>query len=71
MAGIHSRSFDEPDDVVELPLMTSRTVILGVHVGWVVHEPGWSWSEHVRPIVGTPNCLFTTRGFSSRDGSRS
>ena len=63
MAGLHSRSFDQPDDVVELPLMRSRTVFLGeVHVGWVVHEPGWSWSECVQPVVRTPSCLHHHQG---------
>jgi len=63
VAGIESRSFDEPDDVVGLPLMQARTVFLGeVHVGWVVHEPGWSWSECVKPVVRTPSCLHHHQG---------
>lgn len=63
MAGLDSRSFDEPDDVVELELMSARTVVLGeVHVGWVVHQPGWSWSEYVKPVVRTPSCLHHHQG---------
>lgn len=63
MAGLDSRSFDEPDDVVELELMSARTVILGeVHVGWIVHQPGWSWSEYVKPVVRTPSCLHHHQG---------
>ncbi|MEX2135765.1 MAG: adenylate/guanylate cyclase domain-containing protein [Chloroflexota bacterium] len=27
-------------------------------VARVVQEPGWRWSEHIRPTVGTPSCQF-------------
>jgi len=27
-------------------------------VGRLVLEPGWRWSEHVRPIAGTTSCQF-------------
>jgi class 3 adenylate cyclase len=38
-----------------------------VHLGETVvshefYEPGWRWSEHVRPIVGTPSCRFHHTG---------
>lgn len=63
MAGVHSKSFDEPDELLERPLVTMKTVLLGeVHVVWIVHEPGWSWSEHMKPIVGTPWCLHHHQG---------
>jgi class 3 adenylate cyclase len=63
VAGIHSKSFDEPDEVLELPLVTIKTVLLGeVPVAWHVHEPGWVWSEHMKPIVGTPWCLHRHQG---------
>src|SRR5262249_47894550 len=25
-------------------------------IGRATYEPGWKWSEHVRPVVGTPTC---------------
>ena len=28
----------------------------GGHVGRLVLEPGWRWSEHVRPTAGTEWC---------------
>jgi class 3 adenylate cyclase len=63
MAGLESKSFDEPDELLELPLLTVKTIVLGeVHVSWVVHQPGWSWSEHVKPIVGTPSCQHHHQG---------
>ena len=64
MSILESRSFDEPDEVTTLPYMSSRVVLLGdVHLALVVHEPGWRWSEHVRPVVGTDWCLHHHQGF--------
>jgi len=57
MARLESKSFDEPDELLELPLLESRIVTLGeVHVARSVMQPGWRWSEHVKPVVGTPSC---------------
>jgi hypothetical protein len=64
MPGVTSKRFEEPDEVVTLPLAREEVVILGeVHVGRTTHQPGWSWSEHVKPVAGTPSCLFHHRGF--------
>ncbi len=63
MAGVDSKSFHEPDELLELPLLTVSTVLLGeVHVARIVHQPGWSWSEHVKPVVGTSSCLHHHQG---------
>jgi class 3 adenylate cyclase len=57
------KRFDEPDEVVSAPLVESRIVMLGdVYVARIVHQPGWSWAEHVKPIVGTPSCLHHHQG---------
>lgn len=49
--------FDEPDEVVELELIRSELVYLeGLSVSRTVHQPGWRWSEHVRPHVGGEWC---------------
>jgi class 3 adenylate cyclase len=58
VAGLQSKPFDEPDEVVCLPLMSGQVVLLGeVYVGRYVYQPGWSWAEHVKPVVATPSCL--------------
>jgi hypothetical protein len=54
---IHTKSFDEPDerrapdkttvDVVRLP---------GATVSRTTFQPGWRWSECVKPVVGTDSC---------------
>jgi class 3 adenylate cyclase len=60
---IVSRSFDEPDELVTQPLVTMQVVVLGeVYVARVVHQPGWSWSEHVGPVAGTATCQHHHQG---------
>lgn len=34
-----------------------------VTVGRVVMEPGWRWSEHVRPIAQTRSCMASHTGY--------
>jgi hypothetical protein len=54
---IEQRAFDDPDEVREFP--NGRAEILkvgGGEVGRYVFEPGWRWSNDVRPIAGTHSC---------------
>ena len=63
MVPLQPKSFHEPDELVTLPLLTWQVVVLGeVHVARSVHEPGWRWSEHVKPVVGTPSCQHHHQG---------
>lgn len=63
MARLQSRLFDEPDEVVTLPLVTVQVVLLGeAHIARLVHQPGWSWAEHVKPVAGTPSCQHHHQG---------
>ncbi len=56
-AGRYVRNFAEPDDVIELEGVVSRIVSMGgVAIAHNVHQPGWRWSTHVRPVVGTEWC---------------
>ncbi len=57
VAELRSKSFDKPDDTIEFPLLTAKLVEVGdFTVGYVVHQPGWRWSTHVRPTVGGEWC---------------
>jgi class 3 adenylate cyclase len=61
---VTTKRFEEPDEVVTLPLAREEIVILGeVHVGRTTHLPGWSWAESVGPIAGTQSCLHHHQGF--------
>jgi mannose-6-phosphate isomerase-like protein (cupin superfamily) len=63
MGTLQSKRFDEPDDLVTLPLLRSQVVVLGeVYMARSTHEPGWRWSEHVKPVVGTPSCRHHHKG---------
>jgi len=64
MADVISKTFARPDDVVEFPKVRTRIVELGdLTVGELVSEPGWRWSEHVRPTVGGDWCQARHVGF--------
>jgi hypothetical protein len=57
MAGAASGRFDEPDE--ERALGRGKAQILhlaGATVGRSTMEPGWRWSEDVKPIVGGESC---------------
>jgi class 3 adenylate cyclase len=79
VAILEVKRFDEPDELNALPLLMEEVVILGeVYVARTVLQPGWSWAEHVKPVVGTPSCLHHHQGvllsgriqFETEDGAR-
>lgn len=64
MADALSKSFDRPDDVVEFPNIRTEIVELGdLTVGRLVSQPGWRWSNDVRPRVGGEWCQARHVGF--------
>jgi quercetin dioxygenase-like cupin family protein len=51
------RSFAAPDEVRTFPLGRAEILNVGhAEVGRMTFEPGWRWSEHVKPIAGTDTC---------------
>jgi class 3 adenylate cyclase len=64
MPEVVSKSFATPDSVVEFPYIRSRIVELGdLTVGELVSEPGWRWSEHMRPTIGGEWCQARHVGY--------
>jgi class 3 adenylate cyclase len=56
---VQSGSFKRPDEVRNLDHGRLELVNLGeMTVGRQVMDPGWRWSEHVKPIAGTRFCDF-------------
>jgi hypothetical protein len=52
------RSFAEPDEVRQFPHGRAEILDIGGNeVGRLVFEPGWRWSNDVKPIAGTDSCL--------------
>ena len=59
MARLQSKSFETPDEVRSVPHGNVRILDLGdIVVGKQVWEPGWRWSEHVKPIAKTEYCEY-------------
>jgi hypothetical protein len=57
MAGVEKRDFGSPDET----RTPNKTRIDVVHVGGTTAarfamEPGWRWSECVKPVAGTDSC---------------
>ena len=57
MAGVEARSFDSPDETrtpdktrIDLVRMT------GASAARFSLEPGWRWSECIKPVAGTESC---------------
>jgi class 3 adenylate cyclase len=78
MARLQSKSFDTPDEVRTIRHGNVRILDLGdIVVGRMVWEPGWRWSEHVKPIAKTELCEYHhigvtisgTAHIQMRDGS--
>ena len=57
MAGIHTLDFDSPDET-RTPDKTRVDVLnLGnTAAARLTFEPGWVWSECVKPVAGTDSC---------------
>ncbi|MGB9111368.1 MAG: cupin domain-containing protein [Acidimicrobiales bacterium] len=65
MAGPERKSFDAPDET--RPFVDKGKVEIvnvgGGVVGLATFEPGWKWSEHVRPLAGTESCQASHVGY--------
>jgi len=57
MDSMFTKSFDDADEVKTPPKTHAATVKLGdISATKVVLEPGWKWSECVKPAVGGDSC---------------
>jgi uncharacterized cupin superfamily protein len=62
---LEKKSFGSPDEVRPLA-DKGRIEILKVGdgvVGRATFEPGWRWSEHVKPLAGTDSCQAAHLGY--------
>jgi hypothetical protein len=69
MSGVHisrfeSKSHDNPDEI-RTPSKTRVEVVRleGFTIGRFTLQPGWRWSECVKPVVGTPSCQLGHVGY--------
>ncbi|MGW1145220.1 cupin domain-containing protein [Streptomyces sp. NPDC002454] len=66
MAGLVIRNFDAADETRPFEEGKGRLDLLhtaGGPVGLAVFEPGWRWSEHVKPLAGTDSCRSAHTGY--------
>ena len=66
MAGLDIKPLDSPDEV--RPFKDDKGAAHGVNlssgpVARGVFEPGWRWSQHVKPIAGTDSCQTAHLGY--------
>jgi class 3 adenylate cyclase len=65
MPRLQAKSFANPDDVRSMPMFTIESV--GFDEARISHcsfEPGWRWSTHVAPLVGTGSCQIRHFGYT-------
>lgn len=57
MQATEHKTFGEPDELREFPNGRAEILKIGeAEVGRMVFEPGWRWSNDLRPIAGTDSC---------------
>jgi uncharacterized cupin superfamily protein len=65
MASVESKSFDSPDETRPFEGKGQADIVqlAGHTVGRGTFEPGWKWSENVKPIAGTDSCEVSHLGY--------
>ena len=65
MADVEVKSFDSPDEVRPFEGNGQAEVVkvAGRVIGRGTFEPGWRWSENVKPIARTDSCQVSHLGY--------
>jgi hypothetical protein len=65
MASVEVKGFDPPEEtrVFEGNGHSDIVTVAGKPVGRQVFEPGWKWSENIKPIAGTDSCQVAHVGY--------
>ena len=64
MSSIETRDMDRPDES-RTPEKTRVSVVHlgGASVARLTAEPGWTWSECIKPVAGTDTCQAAHLGY--------
>ena len=64
MAGVEARDFAAPDEV-RTPAKTRVELVklADGEIGRYTFQPGWRWSECIKPVVGTESCQVEHIGY--------
>lgn len=62
---VEAKSFESPDEVrpFEGKGQAEVVMIAGHAVARATFEPGWKWSENIKPIAGTDSCEVSHLGY--------
>jgi quercetin dioxygenase-like cupin family protein len=63
---LESKQFGAPDEVRPFKDDMGRVELVNVGgnaIGRGTFEPGWRWSDHVKPIAGTDSCQVAHVGY--------
>ncbi|GGT59917.1 cupin domain-containing protein [Streptomyces purpureus] len=66
MPGLIKRSLNTPDETRPFEAGMGQLELVdmeGASVGRATFQPGWRWSEHVKPIAGTDSCEASHVGY--------
>ena len=66
MAGLVRKSLDRPEETRPFEGGSGRVELVsseGGLVGRATFQPGWRWSEHVKPIAKTESCQAPHTGY--------
>jgi quercetin dioxygenase-like cupin family protein len=64
MPGVESRDFSAPDETRTPDKTTVELVSVGGgQIGRYTFQPGWRWSECIKPVVGTESCQVEHIGY--------
>src|SRR5438094_807175 len=65
MAGVEAKNLDSPDEVRKPDKTEINVVHVGnTEVGRFTFQPGWRWSECIKPVVGTDSCQAEHIGYA-------
>jgi hypothetical protein len=64
MGKVAVRSLDKPDVTRTFPNGVAEMIAVeGTSMGRARFEPGWRWSNDVKPIAGTDMCMVLHKGY--------
>lgn len=65
MGSVHTRTFDSPDETRSPDRTTVEIIKLeGTTVGRYTFQPGWRWSECIKPVAQTETCQADHIGYA-------
>jgi mannose-6-phosphate isomerase-like protein (cupin superfamily) len=57
MAAVEKKSLNQPEETQTPEKARVETVkVGGLKIQRITVEPGWQWSKHLKPVVGTESC---------------